>query len=114
MSFLHSLNSIYFYIAINSKRFYNVLAVGIFEAFFILLLIVADTIPQALTSVPVFATYLIINMVMVVLAMFLGTFVTSLYGYPHNKPMPKFLLSVSIYRFDTGNSNTVNSNGLMD
>ena len=64
-------------------------AIGIFGAFFLLLLIVADVIPQALTSIPVFGRYLLANMVLVVLAMFLSTIATTLHGYPEDTYVPK-------------------------
>ena len=75
---------------------FNLSAIGIFGAFFLLLLIVADVIPQALTTLPIFGRYLLANMVLVVLAMFFSTIATSLYGYPDNKPMSNTLERVSI------------------
>ena len=71
-------------------------AIGIFGAFFLLLLIVADVIPQSLTSIPVFGRYLLANMILVVLAMFFSTIATSLYRYPDSAPMLKCLERVSI------------------
>ena len=75
-------------------------AIGIFGAFFLLLLIVSDVIPQALTSIPVFGVYLLINMTLVVLAMFFNALVSSLHQYPEQKEMPQWLKWVSdIFQF---------------
>ena len=60
---------------------------GIFGAFFLLLLIVADAIPQALVRIPIFGLYLFSNMALVVAAMFFSTFTTNLYTWPDSKPM---------------------------
>ena len=70
-------------------------AIGIFGAFFLLLLIVSEVIPQALTSIPVFGVYLLINMTLVVLAMFLNALVSSLYNCSEQKEMPQCLNWVS-------------------
>ena len=73
----------------------NFSAIGIFGAFFLLLLIVSDVIPQALTSIPVYGVYLLINMTLVVLAMFFNALVSSLHDRPEQKEIPQCLKWVS-------------------
>ena len=54
---------------------------AIFGAFFILLLIMAEVIPISMTSLPYLERYLLGNMVLVVLAMFISAVVSYMHDY---------------------------------
>ena len=63
-------------------------------AFFLMLLIVADAIPQALTSIPVFGIYLFTNMGVVLLTMVFSVIVAAINECSEEKAMPKCLTKV--------------------
>ena len=70
-------------------------AIGIFGAFFLLLLIVADVIPQALTSIPICGIYIFANMVLLIISLVFNALLTSVHEFPHERPMPTCLKNVS-------------------
>ena len=60
---------------------------GIFGAFFLLLLIVADLIPQAMTVSPKCGIYISANMRLVVFSLLLNALVTSIHNTSQDKPI---------------------------
>ncbi len=76
-------NSIYF------------VGIGIFAAFFLLLLIVSETIPPSAQSIPLVGLYHIGNMALVVLAMFISSLVAKLQDMDEKKKLPYSLQKVS-------------------
>ena len=65
--------------------------IGIFSAFFLLLVIVADTIPPAATNVPLIGIYHLSNMALCILGMFLSSTVVKAYEMDGAKPVPDCL-----------------------
>ena len=58
---------------------FSIAGVGIFGAFFLLLLIVTETVPPSALSIPLIGVYHISNMILIVVAMFLSSIVAKLY-----------------------------------
>nr|QQY02548.1 nicotinic acetylcholine receptor alpha subunit-4 [Cryptocotyle lingua] len=72
-----------------------VLGMNIFVAFFLLLLLLADSTPQASTSVPYIGYYYCLNMVLITLSSFLSVIVINLYfrGDRRNR-VPRWLIKI--------------------
>ncbi|CAH8664994.1 unnamed protein product [Dicrocoelium dendriticum] len=89
-----------------------VLGMNIFVAFFLLLLLLADSTPQASTSVPYIGYYYCLNMVLITLSSFLSVIVINLYfrGDRRNRVpwwIRKFCQVVTKSCRDKGHSETV-------
>ena len=69
--------------------------VGIFGAFFLLLLIVSETVPPSAQSIPLVGLYHIGNMALIVTAIFLSSVVTNLHDTRDAKEMPDWLQRVN-------------------
>ncbi len=69
--------------------------IGIFGAFFVLLLIVSDTVPPSAQSIPLVGLYHIGNMALVVMAMFLSSLVAKLQDMDERKKLPYCLQKVT-------------------
>ena len=76
---------------------FMVAGTGIFGAFFLLLLIVADLIPQAMTVIPKCGIYISCNLLLVVFSLLFNTLITSIHNTGDDKPMCKCLRPVSTY-----------------
>ncbi len=70
--------------------------IGIFAAFFLLLLIVSETVPPSAESIPLVGLYHIGNMALVVLAMFLSSLVAKLQDMDEKKKLPYCLQQVGV------------------
>ncbi len=70
--------------------------IGIFGAFFLLLVIVADTIPPAATQVPLIGIYHLSNMALCIMGIFLSSAVVKACEMEGRKPVPHYLRWVSI------------------
>ncbi len=69
----------------------NSFAIAIFATFFFLLLIVSDVIPKAASSTPTLGNYFLLNMALLVLAMFLSTLTTKVHDLDPNRYIPKWM-----------------------
>ncbi len=69
----------------------NSFAIAIFATFFFLLLIVSDVIPKAASSTPTLGNYFLLNMALLVLAMFLSTLTTKVHDLDPNRYIPKWI-----------------------
>ena len=76
---------------------FMVAGTGIFGAFFLLLLIVADLIPQAMTAIPKCGIYITCNMLLVVFSLLFNTLVTSIHNTIEDKPMWRCVRPVSTF-----------------
>ncbi|KAG5443677.1 Neuronal acetylcholine receptor subunit alpha-4 [Clonorchis sinensis] len=72
-----------------------VLGMNIFVAFFLLLLLLADSTPQASTSVPYIGYYYCLNMILITLSSFLSVIVINLYfrGDRRNR-VPRWIIKI--------------------
>ncbi len=68
--------------------------IGIFAAFFLLLLIVSETVPPSAQTIPLVGLYHIGNMALIVTAVFLSSIVTKLHDTRDAKQMPHWLQRV--------------------
>ena len=62
----------------------------------LLLVIVAEVIPQGMEQLPVYGRYLLANMILLVIAMFLSCFVTFVYNYSGDTSVPRKLRLVRV------------------
>ena len=77
--------------------FFLFLGTGIFGAFFLLLLIVVDLIPQATTAIPRCGIYISCNMLLVVFSLLFNTLITSIHNIGDDKPMWRCVKPVSTF-----------------
>ncbi|CAH8470277.1 unnamed protein product [Dicrocoelium dendriticum] len=78
------------------------LGMNIFVAFFVLLLLLAESTPSAVKNFPLIGVYFCLNMIMITLSTFLATLVIHLYFRgDRNGAVPAFLRRVSQIRFHT-------------
>ena len=69
----------------------HITGIGIFSAFFLLLVIVADTIPPASTTVPLIGIYHLSNMALCITGIFLSSLVVKAYEMDGKTPVPDYL-----------------------